>query len=173
MAGSDAFRADPGALSVLVVCTGNICRSPMAEAAFRSFLAASGERIAVRSRGLAAVPEAAIHPLAVKVCRDRQIEIDADRRAVRLIYPDIQAADLVLVMERGQRQTLLRHHPTASGKVHLLGHWQGIEIEDPMGGTRAQFEKCLDAICTAAASWLASMRKAGMTRESTTGAAGT
>lgn len=123
---------------VLMVCLGNICRSPIAEYVLRERLA--NPEIVVESAGIAAVPGARIDPKALYVL-DRH-GIDGDPHvARRLDRKMLEEADLVLTMERDQLEFIRAFDPAATGKTFLLGRWQGgFEIPDPYGKPRESFE---------------------------------
>ena len=129
----------------------------MAEAAIQS-LVNDEKRVSVTSRGLLAPPQSVVHPLAVKACRAADLKIDKERPAVRLSFRDVHAADLILVMEYAQRSALRRDFPAYTGKVYGLGHWQNVDIEDPLGGDEQRFVDCLSTIQTGVEAWLDRLR---------------
>lgn len=114
--------------------------------------------IAVWSRGLISTAHATVHPQVVKVLRSAGLKIDENRAPVRLSVSDVDRADLILVMEHAQRNALRKEFPACTGKVHALGHWQGVEIKDPLGGDERQFIDCLTAIRAGAVAWLERIR---------------
>ncbi len=137
---------------ILMVCTGNLCRSPMAGAWLRHRL---GERpIEVRSAGLAARVGDPAAPHAVAVLAKRGVDLSA-HRARQLTTEDVLGSDLVLVMEDWQKEEVQRRTAAARGRTYLLGHWQGIEISDPYGAPEAVFEGVFAQIDQAVDAWLA------------------
>lgn len=116
------------------------------------------EPISVCSRGLISPEHATVHPRAVTVLRANGLDIDENRPPVRLSFSDVHRADLILVMEQAQRAALRREFPAYTGKVHTLGHWQGVEIKDPLGGDEQQFKDCLSAIRVGVVAWLERIR---------------
>ncbi|MFC3398305.1 low molecular weight protein-tyrosine-phosphatase [Microbacterium amylolyticum] len=93
--------------SIVVVCTGNICRSPMGEVVLRDRLAAAGLDVSVRSSGVSA--EEVGNPIdhrAVAVLSEHGYAVPA--RTARWFDVEDAAADLILVMTRQHRSALLR-----------------------------------------------------------------
>jgi protein-tyrosine phosphatase len=127
---------------VLIVCVGNICRSPMAEGLLRSRLP---DRARVASAGLAALEGRGADPLAVEVMARRGIDIAAHR--ARQLTPELLAgAELVLVMEDSQRRRIEQLAPSSRGRVHRIGKFRSFDVADPYRKPRAEFERALDLI---------------------------
>jgi protein-tyrosine phosphatase len=136
---------------VLIACVGNICRSPMAEAILRQQLA--GSEVIVESAGLAALVGKPIDPLAGAVLAEHGLS--ADRHVARQLKPElIQAADLVLVMEKRHLRAIHAQSAQALGKTFLLGKWQhDVEIPDPYGQPKFAFRAVYGMVCEAADAW--------------------
>ena len=137
---------------ILVVCVGNICRSPMAEALLRRELRGQ-DGFTVESAGLGALVghEASEHSVALM----EELGLDISGHRARQIHPDMVAeSDLVLVMEAGHRRAIDDADPTARGKVHRLGEWQDVDIDDPYRQERSAYEDALRDIQAGVASWV-------------------
>lgn len=113
-------------MNILLVCTGNICRSPMAEGFHRQLLPMH-EFI---SAGICAQEGAPADPLAVELMWQSGVDISA-HRARQLSSWMMREADLVLVMERDQQKFVQRRYPTASTRIELLSGANGADIPDP------------------------------------------
>ena len=136
---------------ILVVCVGNICRSPMAEALLKSALRGQDE-ITVESAGLGALVGHPASAYAVELMEEMGEDISG--HLARQIHPDmVNVADLVLVMEAGHRRSIDDADPTARGKVLRLGEWQDKDIDDPYRQPKAAFASALEDIKTGVASW--------------------
>lgn len=129
---------------ILLLCTGNLCRSPMAEGLTRTLLPSHG----LFSAGLGAPEGAPADPLAVALMREAGIDI-AGHRSRRLAGWMLAEADLVYTMEAAQAAWLQRMHPRHARKIARLGEPCGIDIPDPHGQARAAFEQSLAAITRA------------------------
>lgn len=113
--------------SVLVVCVGNICRSPVGSALF----SISCPSIRTASAGLAAVVGAPADPVMSTAASEVGIDL-TPHVATQLTRRLATAYDLILVMENSHRSEIRRLYPEVSGRTMLLGHWIGaVEITDP------------------------------------------
>ncbi|WLH33884.1 low molecular weight phosphotyrosine protein phosphatase [Pseudomonas sp. FP2196] len=136
---------------ILVVCVGNICRSPTAELLLRNALAPS--EISVTSAGLAARVGEGVEASARQVLEDHGHRADEFR--ARQLTPDIvNESDLILVMEKQHVNQVLKIASHARGKVFLLGKWQSErEIQDPYRQGKAAFIHAHALIEDAVSSW--------------------
>jgi protein-tyrosine phosphatase len=137
---------------VLVVCVGNICRSPTAEFLLRHRL--RNDAVVVESAGLAALVGNPIDPTAASLLEAHGVPAVA--HVARQITQDlINAADIVLAMDRRHLSAIHAQVPHSRGKTFLLGKWQGDRpIPDPYGQPRPAFETSFDLIDKAVDSWL-------------------
>ncbi|MFC4619868.1 low molecular weight protein arginine phosphatase [Camelliibacillus cellulosilyticus] len=101
--------------NVLFVCTGNTCRSPMAEAILKS---KASDRYLVKSAGVFAVPGQTAHPHAQKVLKDRGIKVH--HRSQNVTSELVSWADVILTMTQGHKKALLQKYPEAIMKTMTL-----------------------------------------------------
>ena len=130
--------------TVLLICTGNICRSPMAEVLLRARLANDEARRhwRVGSAGVWTVDGEPASAHAVDEMEKRGIDMRGHRS--RNVTPDMMIeADLVLVMTRRHAEALRVAFPDHAHKVHLLSQMVGrtVDIADPYGGPRAEYAR--------------------------------
>lgn len=107
--------------SILVVCTGNVCRSPIAEGMLRAaLLARMGEDAPlVRSAGTAAWEGSGAMPESVGAAAERGVDIRAHEARV-VSTAMVEEADLVLAMAAEHREEVARLVPAAAGRVFTL-----------------------------------------------------
>ncbi|WP_414451538.1 hypothetical protein AB4851_22615 [Burkholderia sp. 22PA0099] len=101
--------------TLLVMCTANVCRSPMAAALFARALPG----VRVWSAGVEAMPGLPPDPLAVDCLRALGLEI-GEHRSQSLAQWMLEAASLVLTMSERQRRAIVQRYPTATGRVYRL-----------------------------------------------------
>ncbi len=139
---------------VLFVCTGNICRSPTAEGVLRHKLAAAGlgDRVVVESAGLVDW-HVGDPPDPRAIARGRLRGYDLTALRARLFTPaDYRGFDLILAMDRGHFDALMRNRPAdARAQVHLFLDFApepltAREVPDPYYGGAADYDRALDLI---------------------------
>ncbi len=138
---------------VLVVCTGNTCRSPMGEGILKKMLSEIGENeVEVSSAGISTFPGWEASPEAVEACRQMQVDIAAHRSS-SINLERVRRSDLILVMESHHRASILENEPMAAAKVRLLGEFDPtaprVAIDDPVGQPLPVFLHCADRIANA------------------------
>lgn len=134
---------------VLIVCVGNICRSPIAADLLRQQLPA----LEVSSAGLAAVVGEDVDPTAKLVAEHHGIRVNP--HIARQFTPQLaDSQDLILVLEKWHRRDIERMASPLSGKVMLLSHWTtGQNIQDPYGASRVVHEHVFEKIRMATSAW--------------------
>lgn len=148
-------------VSVLVVCTGNICRSPTGEAVLRAAAERRGlaDRVQVASAGthdyhVGDTPDSR----AMKHARRRGYDLST-LRASQVSPSDFQSYDYILAMDRGHLRILRTMAPReARARLGLFleasAKWRGEDVPDPYYGGPDEFERVLDMVEEAAERWI-------------------
>lgn len=135
-------------MNILFICTGNTCRSPMAEGYLRDLIEKSGEKnMAVLSAGLMAIPGQPASSYSIEILKEQGIDIEGHRsRNVEKSF--IEASTWVLTMTESHKQMLIHQFPEFTDKIKTLSEFAGEsgEIEDPFGGTKEDYQKASEDI---------------------------
>ena len=136
--------------SVLVVCVGNICRSPTGERLFKRAL----PNTRVSSAGLGALVGRPADQTASDVAAAHGLSLEG-HQAQQLTADMCRDVDLILVMEKRQIEQVNRIDPAARGKTMLFGHWLNQrEIADPYRKSREAFEEVYGLLENATQKWV-------------------
>ncbi len=136
--------------TVLFICTGNICRSPMAEGIFRQASAGRGN-YRVTSAGLGAMDGQPPSVYAVQAVKELGIDISMQRSRM-LTAELVEQADYIFGMTHNHVDTLVMLHPAAAEKTFLLREFDETldlfekDISDPIGGSYDVYLDCRDQI---------------------------
>jgi len=143
----DADTAPVSPVCILVVCTANICRSPVVEAILRQRLAARGYSWQVTSAGTLAARGYPASQHSIDVLGARGIDI-AGHRSHEVRTQDVEAADLVLCMERSHAEALRVENPAHRHRIHLLTAMvqRNEDVADPYGGPRPWYEMMVEQV---------------------------
>lgn len=132
---------------ILLVCTGNLCRSPMAAGLLRHRLKTAGldESYEIRSAGTRGVTGRLASAYARQVMADRGIDITR-HRAREIDGKTVEQADLILVMTKAHREAILAEFPEARSRTYLLSEMIGkhYDIADPYGASLTHYEYCAE-----------------------------
>lgn len=136
--------------SILFVCMGNICRSPLAEGVLRHYASEAGgtdvdvDSAATHAYHVGEPPDTR----AIAAARRRGIDI-ANLRARVVVADDFQRFDLIVAMDRENRSLLQQQVSGPGAKLELLMHYAGesdADVPDPYYGDDTAFEHALDLI---------------------------
>ncbi len=148
--------------TILFVCTGNICRSPMAEGLFRHMLRGSKDFTAI-SAGLNADDGHPPSDYSVKALRELSIDISS-LRSQHLTPELVRRSDAIFVMTHGHERAMLSLYPSAAAKTFLLREFEeGLsdyerDVPDPIGQSYFTYLDCRDTIQSALSSVLKFMK---------------
>ncbi len=136
--------------SILVVCTGNICRSPIGERILQKVL--PEKRIS--SAGVGALVDNPADPSAIQIAEKHGVSLKG-HKGVQFTPELGRKYDLILVMDKKHLDKITHMAPEVRGKTMLLGHWLGQkEIPDPYRQSLDAFEFVYQLIEQACDSWV-------------------
>ena len=126
-------------MRVIFVCTGNTCRSPMAEAIFKDKF----KEHTFISRGLFVPEKCGASFNSVEAMREMGLDI-TNHISCQLSENDVNDCDLILTMTKSQRDKIRAVCPEHSGKIYTLCEYSGVdgEIDDPYGGSESVYRSC-------------------------------
>src|SRR5258708_2417494 len=134
--------------TVLFVCTGNVCRSPMAEGLFRKMIA-GGHDLKVSSAGVSTYAGQSASPDAVEVLAKKGIDISGTR-SKPLTEKLVQEATWIIAMTRNHLDSIFYQYPEAAEKTYLLREFEpgaaSFDIADPIGLGIDAYEEARDTI---------------------------
>ncbi|WP_415720275.1 protein tyrosine phosphatase [Photobacterium ganghwense] len=134
---------------ILVVCVGNICRSPSGEYLLKSLLPHKH----IASAGVGALVGKPADAKAAEVALEHGVSMEG-HNARQLTAEICREYDLILVMEKGHIEAVTRIAPEARGKTMLFGQWIGQkDIPDPYRQSREAFEHAYALIEESADAW--------------------
>lgn len=135
-------------MNILFVCTGNTCRSPMAEGLLRDMASKKGIDINVNSAGTFAFDGEEVSMEAVEVMKEEGIDIS--KHKARILHRDlVESADLILTMSKNHKRQLLNKYDDIADKVYTLKEYaykREEDIEDPFGRGLDAYKKAKEEI---------------------------
>ena len=145
---------------ILMVCTGNTCRSPMAAALmrrkiqekFKSEFPGQSIPIVVASAGVSAFGGDPASHGALEAIRSYSCSLD-DHQSTQLNSQLVEQADLILAMGQRHRSVIVSQWPEVAPKVHLIAA-DGSEISDPFGGPLDVYQRCAEQLNRHTSYWL-------------------
>lgn len=137
---------------ILVLCVGNICRSPIAEALFAVRFQQDARSVRVSSAGLGALVDYPAHEVAQELMLERGLDLSAHK--ARQLSPEILfGSDLILTMSTDQQKKVEAIYPSTCGRVHRLGKWGCYDVPDPFQRPKLVFEQALALIDQGVDEW--------------------
>jgi len=136
--------------SILVVCVGNICRSPVAERMLQRMLPEKN----ISSAGVGALVGHPVDEIAAQVAAKHGL--DTSGHLARQLTPELcRGQELILAMSDENREQIYRIAPEARGKVMLIGKWlDDAEIPDPYKQSKRVQEEAYQLVDLATQSWV-------------------
>jgi protein-tyrosine-phosphatase len=128
---------------IIFVCTGNTCRSPMAEALMRKEI--GNQRIQVFSRGLMVICSEPANEMAIEIMADRGIDIK-NHQSLPFDEDEIDEKTLILTMTQRHKTVLSQHE--LKGELYSIKEFAGSkgDVNDPYGGSIDVYKRCYDEL---------------------------
>jgi len=149
---------------IVLVCTGNTCRSPMAEALLKKRIAdrlrckvseLDDRGIVIMSAGISASAGGRSAAEAIETMQTRGLDL-TQHESQPLTDRIVRFADVVITMTRGHRQAILEAWPDAEPRVHLISQGRG-DVPDPIGGPLELYRRCAEQLDEYLQTWAAEL----------------
>jgi protein-tyrosine phosphatase len=158
---SEQFLKRFASFMIVLVCTGNTCRSPMAELLLKKRFAdqlgckieeLEDRGVLVQSAGIAAMAGGRAAEEAVEILKQRGLDLGT-HESQPLGDRIVRYADLILTMTRGHREAIVAQWPESRDRVFLVAGDRG-DISDPIGGPPELYRRCAEQIDAYLAEWV-------------------
>jgi protein-tyrosine phosphatase len=145
---------------IVLVCTGNTCRSPMAEVLLKKRIAdrlgckieqLDDHGVVVMSAGISAAPGCRSAAEAAQAMQERGLDL-SQHESQPISERIVRFADLILTMTRGHREAILEAWPEAEPRVQLISGGRG-DVSDPIGGPLDLYRRCAEQLDNYLANW--------------------
>lgn len=135
-------------MNIMFVCTGNTCRSPMAEAIYNNLISKSGKTGDAISRGISVFEPEPLNPKALCALQTLGI-VPENHNSTPIMADDIESVDLVLTMTTQHKMLLKAFYPKYASKIYTLAEkafGKDSSIKDPFGGSQQVYDECANQI---------------------------
>jgi tRNA threonylcarbamoyl adenosine modification protein (Sua5/YciO/YrdC/YwlC family) len=138
---------------IVLVCTGNTCRSPMAEALLKKRVAErlgckgaelDDRGVVIMSAGLNAPPGGRAAAEAIQTMQERKLDL-SQHESQPLSERIVKFADCIITMTAGHRDAILQAWPEAEPRVHMISQGRG-DVADPIGGPLELYRRCAEQL---------------------------
>jgi protein-tyrosine phosphatase len=149
---------------VVLVCTGNTCRSPMAEVLLKKRIAdrlgcqtseLDDRGVVVMSAGLSAPPGGRAAAEAAQAMQELGLDL-GQHESQPLSERIVRFADVIITMTRSHRDAILEHFPDAEPRVHTISRGMG-DVADPIGGPLDLYRRCAEQLDNYLETWAAEL----------------
>jgi protein-tyrosine phosphatase len=138
---------------IVLVCTGNTCRSPMAEVLLKKRIAdrlgcktdqLDDRGVVVMSAGISASPGCRSAAEAIQAMQERGLDL-SQHESQPLSERIVRFADVIITMTRGHRDAILEAWPEAEPRIRLISGGRG-DVSDPIGGPLDLYRRCAEQL---------------------------
>lgn len=132
---------------IIFICTGNTCRSPMAEAIGKDLAKKRGLELEILSRGIAVWDSAPAHPNAIKVMRQYNLDL-SDHISKQITPQDMKENSLILTMTRNHKAAVSQILESRNSEIYTIREFIKMDgdIPDPYGGDIEIYKICAEEI---------------------------
>lgn len=141
----------------IFICSGNICRSPMAAFLFQHACKQAGHSVAVLSMGTLNITGRSAHPHAIEALAPWHIDL-TPHRSQGVSLGILAHADVIVAMAAKHRRSIVSASPQLASKIRLMSEFDPergtpVDIDDPVDGTLEDFIVCRDRLWRCIQHW--------------------